>query len=77
MRKLVTRAGRAAGPCFPVHLNMLLHACGFKLAKDGPRHPGAAALPFALLDFDHDRPIPNSLGKSFSTVFLSVARVCF
>ena len=35
VRKLVTRAGQAAGLPFPAHPHMLRHACGFKLAKDG------------------------------------------
>jgi type 1 fimbriae regulatory protein FimB/type 1 fimbriae regulatory protein FimE len=35
VRKLVTRAGQAAGLPFPVHPHMLRHACGFKLANDG------------------------------------------
>jgi len=35
VRKLVARAGRAAGLDFPVHPHMLRHACGFKLANDG------------------------------------------
>ena len=29
------------------HPHMLRHACGFKLANDGARHPGAAGLPRA------------------------------
>lgn len=35
VRKLVTRAGQAAGLSFPAHPHMLRHACGFKLANDG------------------------------------------
>ena len=35
VRKLVGRAGEAAGLLFPVHPHMLRHACGFKLANDG------------------------------------------
>jgi site-specific recombinase XerD len=35
VRKLVTKAGKAAGLPFPVHPHMLRHACGFKLANDG------------------------------------------
>lgn len=35
VRKLVTRAGKAAGLPFPAHPHMLRHACGFKLANDG------------------------------------------
>ena len=35
VRKLVVRAGRAAGIGFPVHPHMLRHACGYKLANDG------------------------------------------
>ena len=35
VRKLVTRAGLAAGLPFPAHPHMLRHACGFKLANDG------------------------------------------
>ncbi|MCS3902206.1 type 1 fimbriae regulatory protein FimB/type 1 fimbriae regulatory protein FimE [Methylohalomonas lacus] len=35
VRKLVARAGQAAGLPFPVHPHMLRHACGFKLANDG------------------------------------------
>lgn len=34
-RKLVARAGKAAGIGFPVHPHMLRHAAGFKLANDG------------------------------------------
>jgi type 1 fimbriae regulatory protein FimB/type 1 fimbriae regulatory protein FimE len=34
-RKIVARAGRAAGLDFPVHPHMLRHATGFKLANDG------------------------------------------
>jgi type 1 fimbriae regulatory protein FimB/type 1 fimbriae regulatory protein FimE len=35
VRKLVARAGRLAGLPFPVHPNLLRHACGYKLANDG------------------------------------------
>jgi type 1 fimbriae regulatory protein FimB/type 1 fimbriae regulatory protein FimE len=35
VRKLVARAGIAAGIGFPVHPHMLRHATGFKLANDG------------------------------------------
>lgn len=35
MRKLVARAGTAAGLEFPVHPHMLRHAAGYKLANDG------------------------------------------
>lgn len=35
VRKLVTRAGQAAGRPFPAHPHMLRHACGFKLTRDG------------------------------------------
>ena len=35
VRKLVTRAGQAAGLPFAAHPHMLRHACGFKLANDG------------------------------------------
>jgi type 1 fimbriae regulatory protein FimE len=35
VRKLVLRAGRAAGLAFPVHPHMLRHACGYKLANEG------------------------------------------
>jgi type 1 fimbriae regulatory protein FimB/type 1 fimbriae regulatory protein FimE len=35
VRKLVARAGRAAGLGFPVHPHMLRHACGYKLANEG------------------------------------------
>ena len=35
VRKLVVRAGVTAKIAFPVHLHMLRHACGFKLANDG------------------------------------------
>ena len=35
VRKLVARAGEAAGIGFPVHPHMLRHAAGFKLANDG------------------------------------------
>jgi len=35
VRKLVARAGEAAGLPFPVHPHMLRHACGFKLANAG------------------------------------------
>ena len=35
VRKLIARAGRAAGLAFPVHPHMLRHACGYKLANDG------------------------------------------
>lgn len=35
VRKLVARAGVAAGLPFPVHPHMLRHACGFKLANEG------------------------------------------
>jgi type 1 fimbriae regulatory protein FimB/type 1 fimbriae regulatory protein FimE len=34
-RKVVARAGAAAGLPFPAHPHMLRHACGFKLAGDG------------------------------------------
>jgi type 1 fimbriae regulatory protein FimE len=35
VRKLMARAGVAAGLPFPVHPHMLRHACGFKLANEG------------------------------------------
>ena len=35
VRKLIARAGRAAGFDFPIHPHMLRHGCGFKLANDG------------------------------------------
>jgi type 1 fimbriae regulatory protein FimB/type 1 fimbriae regulatory protein FimE len=35
VRKIVVRAGKAAGLEFPVHVHMLRHACGYKLANDG------------------------------------------
>ena len=35
VRKIVGRAGREAGIEFPVHLHMLRHATGYKLANDG------------------------------------------
>ena len=35
VRKMITRAGQAAGIPFPVHPHMLRHACGYKLANDG------------------------------------------
>src|SRR4029453_14928693 len=35
VRKIVARAGIAAGLAFPVHPHMLRHACGYKLANDG------------------------------------------
>lgn len=35
VRKLVARAGEAAGIGFPIHPHMLRHAAGFKLANDG------------------------------------------
>jgi type 1 fimbriae regulatory protein FimE len=35
VRKIVGRAGVAAGITMPVHPHMLRHACGFKLANDG------------------------------------------
>jgi type 1 fimbriae regulatory protein FimB/type 1 fimbriae regulatory protein FimE len=35
VRKIVARAGEAAGLDFPVHPHMLRHSTGFKLANDG------------------------------------------
>lgn len=35
VRKLISRAGEAAGIPFPIHPHMLRHACGYKLANDG------------------------------------------
>jgi len=35
VRKMVARAGAAAGLEFPVHPHMLRHAAGYKLANDG------------------------------------------
>jgi type 1 fimbriae regulatory protein FimE len=35
VRKIIARAGIAAGLGFPVHPHMLRHACGYKLANDG------------------------------------------
>jgi len=35
VRKLVARAGKAAGFVMPVHPHMLRHSCGYKLANDG------------------------------------------
>ena len=35
VRKLVARAGEAAGLSFSVHPHMFRHACGYKLANDG------------------------------------------
>src|SRR5262249_37049044 len=42
--RLIQRLGEAAEMPFPIHPHMLRHACGFKLANDGPRHAGLAAL---------------------------------
>jgi type 1 fimbriae regulatory protein FimB/type 1 fimbriae regulatory protein FimE len=33
---MIARAGRLAGIPFRVHPHMLRHACGYKLANDGP-----------------------------------------
>jgi type 1 fimbriae regulatory protein FimB/type 1 fimbriae regulatory protein FimE len=35
VRKIMARAGEAAGLGFPVHPHMLRHAAGYKLANDG------------------------------------------
>jgi len=35
VRKIVARAGQAAGLEFPIHPHMLRHGCGYKLANDG------------------------------------------
>lgn len=35
VRKMVARAGAAAGFAFPAHPHMLRHACGYKLANEG------------------------------------------
>ena len=35
VRKIIARAGKVAGLGFPVHPQMLRHACGYKLANDG------------------------------------------
>lgn len=35
VRKMMARAGTAAGLAFPVHPHMLRHGCGYKLANDG------------------------------------------
>lgn len=35
VRKLIARAGEAAGIPFSIHPHMLRHACGYKLANDG------------------------------------------
>lgn len=35
VRKIVVRAGKKAGIPFAVHVHMLRHGCGFKLANDG------------------------------------------
>jgi type 1 fimbriae regulatory protein FimB/type 1 fimbriae regulatory protein FimE len=35
VRKIIARAGAAAGIAFPVHPHMLRHATGYKLANDG------------------------------------------
>ncbi len=35
VRKLIARAGTAAGLGFPIHPHMLRHACGYKLANEG------------------------------------------
>ncbi len=35
VRKLISRAGEAAGIPFQIHPHMLRHACGYKLANDG------------------------------------------
>jgi site-specific recombinase XerD len=35
VRKLMARAGKAAGLGFPVHPHMLRHATGYKLVNDG------------------------------------------
>jgi site-specific recombinase XerD len=38
---MVERAAAAAELKIEAHAHMLRHACGFKLAKAGRRHPGA------------------------------------
>ena len=35
VRKIIARAGKAAGIGFSVHPHMLRHACGYKLANEG------------------------------------------
>jgi type 1 fimbriae regulatory protein FimB/type 1 fimbriae regulatory protein FimE len=35
VRKMIARAGAAAGLPFPAHPHMLRHACGYKLANEG------------------------------------------
>jgi site-specific recombinase XerD len=35
VNRLVKRIGERAGFPFPVHIHMLRHACGYKLANDG------------------------------------------
>lgn len=35
LRYIIAQAGKAAGIGFPVHLHMLRHGCGYKLANDG------------------------------------------
>jgi type 1 fimbriae regulatory protein FimB/type 1 fimbriae regulatory protein FimE len=35
IRRMIERAGEAAGLALPVHAHMLRHACGYKLANDG------------------------------------------
>ena len=42
-QRMVARAGEAAGFPFLVHSHMLRHSCGYKLANDGPGHPGNPA----------------------------------
>ena len=58
-QRMVARAGEAAGFPFLVHSHMLRHSCGYKLANDGPRHPGDPALPRAQVD-QLDRPLYGS-----------------
>ena len=48
VRKMVARAGEVAKLPFPIHPHMLRHACGYKLANDGPRYPGAHSTTWAI-----------------------------
>jgi hypothetical protein len=41
--RMVERAAAGAELKIKAHAHMLRHACGFKLAKAGRRHPGATS----------------------------------
>src|SRR5215471_21049560 len=69
VRKMVARAGQAAGLEFPIHPHMLRHAAGYKLANDGQDTRSIQAYLGHRVRLD-----PSLFFYNFSTRFIEAVR---